>query len=325
MSRRSLLVGGAAAAGLVACGGANTNSGPAVAPPGFPRAVDHPGGRTEIPAPPGRIVSAMDYDDLDAVLAVGVTPVAFGFSSWLVEGLTPWASAAEGGTRLAGPVAHVSVERIAAQRPDLVVAQADLVSDALDALRRLAPTVTVALRSGDWRAGTRTLGRATGREAQAAATIDRAELALADARARLAGLSGRRVAVINRHGGQVHVETSTVDVHGAGTVVSELGLTPVDAGTVAPAGALAEEELTRLDEVDVLLVQDFVTETAALLGSPLFQSLRPVRERRAACLSRAATRACFLLSALSLPYAAREMASAISDAAAGNGSLAPPR
>jgi hypothetical protein len=41
-------------------------------------------------------------------------------------------------TRPAGQVAEASLEKIAAQRPDLIVAQADLVSDTFDELSRIA-------------------------------------------------------------------------------------------------------------------------------------------------------------------------------------------
>ena len=74
--------------------------------------------------------------------------------------------------------------------------------DTFDELNRIAPTVTVALRSRDWRA--RIVGLATGREAQAAAAIEHAEAAVVDAAARLDDLPGRRVAVISRNGGEIH-------------------------------------------------------------------------------------------------------------------------
>ena len=77
---RRAFVAGVAAAGLVSCSSEPSfGSGPAPAA-GFPRTVEHPAGRTEIPAPPTRVVTATDYDDLDTVLAVGLAPVAFGFS-----------------------------------------------------------------------------------------------------------------------------------------------------------------------------------------------------------------------------------------------------
>lgn len=306
---------GAVAAGLAGCG-RGPRSDPAQVP-GFPRVVEHPAGRTEIPVPPARVVTATDYDDLDAVLAVGLAPVAFGFSPWLVPDLAPWASGAAGATRLAGQVAEVSLEKIAAQHPDLIVAQADLVADTFDELEGIAPTVTVALRSGDWRTGTRTVGLATGREAQAAAVIARAEGVVAAAAARLADLPGRRVAVISRHGGEIQVQSAASGRHGAGALLTDLGLVPVDPS--AGAGILAEEELSRLDDVDVLLVCDFVAETAALLSSPVYRMLRPVREGRTALLTPTATRGGYLLSALSVEYAAGEFAGAITAAARGAG------
>ena len=69
-------------------------------------------------------------------------------------------------------------------------------------------------------------------------------------------------------------------------------------------------------------MHDFVAETDALLASPVFRNLRPVREGRAARLSPAATRASFLLSALSAGYAAREFSAAIMAASRAEASLA---
>jgi iron complex transport system substrate-binding protein len=301
---RRAFVAGAAAAGLVACG-RGREPGFSSAAPGFPRSVDHAVGRAEISAPPVRVVTATDYDDLDALLAVGLAPAAFGFSPWLVPDLPPWASGAAGSTRLVGQVAEVSLEKIAAQNPDLIVGQADLVSGTIDELSRIAPTVTVALRSGDWRAGTRIVGLATAREAQA-------ERAVAAAAARLADLPGRRVAVLSRHGGEIQIQSASFDRHGAGALLADLGLDPVDVS--GGAGTVAEEELTRLDDVDVLLVLDLVAETDMLLASPVFRMLRPVREGRVARLGPAASRGSYLLSTLSAAYAADEFATAITTA-----------
>jgi ABC-type Fe3+-hydroxamate transport system substrate-binding protein len=202
--------------------------------------------------------------------------------------------------------------------PDLIVAKADLVGDTFDELNRIAPTVTVALRSRDWRA--RIVGLATGREAQAAAAIEHAEAAVVDAAARLDDLPGRRVAVISRNGGEIQVQSTGTGRQGAGALLTDLGLVPV--GPSSGAGTLAAEVLSRLDDVDVLLVHDFVVEIDALLASSVFRNLRPVRESRAARLSLAATRASFLLSTLSAGYTAHELAVAITAASRAEASLA---
>jgi iron complex transport system substrate-binding protein len=320
LRRRSFLTGAIAAVGLAACGSGDDNNPDGQSAAGFPRTVDHPMGRAEISAPPQRVVVVKDYHDLDAVLAIGVVPAAFGFAPWLVDDLTPWAAAAGASrsTRMPAPIGEIPLETIAAQRPDLVVAYTVFVGDSFDELSGIAPTVTVEAVS--WQTDTRTIGQATGREAQAAAAIDRAELALDQGTATLAELSGRRTAVLSRSRGEIKIATSA---HRAGQLVADLGLEPVDLGTSGPEGTLAEEELTRLDDVDILLVQDFVAETDALLNAPLFSRLRPVRERRAARLSPAATRASYLPSALSIPYAAGEFVSAIMAASRGAGSLEP--
>jgi iron complex transport system substrate-binding protein len=309
VSRRTLLAGAAVAGfGVVgACGTVRQDRPVGDGRDGFPRTVRHLHGNTDIPSVPHRVVSATDYNDLDAVLAVGIVPVAFGFSPWLVPDLAPWAEGAAGSVRIEGQVAEIDLERIAAQRPDLIVAQADLLAGKLDVLGSIAPTVTVAVRGGDWRTGTTILGRATGREPHATAAIGRAEAGLQEARAELAALRGSRVAVISRFGGQIRVDSIPGAAAGSGALLADLGMVPFDGGVDPASGALAEEDLTRLAEVDALLVQDFGAEIDELTAMPLFARLPAVRERRAARLSPAATRATYLLSSLSVPYAAREI------------------
>ena len=325
LPRRSFLTGATAVGlgALVGCGSRGDGSPQARAGNGFPRTVDHEAGRTEIPAQPRRVVSATDYDDLDAVLAAGITPVAFGFSPWLVPGLTPWASGAAGSTRLDGPIAAINLEKIAAQRPDLIVAQADLLADAYPQLSAMAPTVVVAVRRGDWRPGTRSVGRATGQEAVAAVAIERAEAEVRRIGAELAAHRGARVAVISRFSGQIRVDSIPDGPAGSGALLQDLGMTPVDGGVDPASRVLADEELTRFGDVDALLVHEFDAQTDALIASPVFARLPVVRARRAMRLSRAATRASYLLSSLSVLYAAREFGTALRAAFEGRGSLAP--
>ncbi|WP_197519699.1 ABC transporter substrate-binding protein [Pseudonocardia sp. HH130630-07] len=264
-----------------------------------------------------------DYDDLDAVLSTGCVPVAFGFSPWLVPDLAPWAVTAEPAERLLGPIAGFSLERIAAQRPDLIVGQVDLLDGKYDQLGAIAPTVTVGVRRDGWRSSCALVGRALGREDAAAAAAARTGAVLGRERAALSSLAGTRVVVLYRNGGVNRID-STFHPPGGGSaeVLGELGLTAVDAGA-GPAGALADEELGRLDEADVVIVQDFVAETDDLLRIEVFRRSRPVRDRRVVRLSPVATRASFLPSVLSLPVATAEFAAGVRAALAGRGSLEP--
>ncbi|MFP5022566.1 ABC transporter substrate-binding protein [Pseudonocardia phyllosphaerae] len=310
VSRRSLLAGAAAAGVLTGCAPAGGRSAERTTP-GFPRSVQNASGVTDIPAAPTRVVSALDYDDLDAVLAVGVVPVAFGHSPWLVPDLTPWAQGASRSVRLEGSVAEVGLEKIAAQRPDLIVAAAGLIGDKLRPLQAIAPTVTVELRDGDWRRGTAVVGRATGREAQATAAIDGAETGLAAARDRLAAMAGTRVAVLGHYGGGIRVDSVDDGQAGGGVLLRALGLTPVDPGAAPGTRQISDEELSRFSDVDAVVVQDFGTTTAQLLATPTFARLPAVRQGRVTRLDPAATRATYLLSSLSVPYAADALASAL--------------
>jgi iron complex transport system substrate-binding protein len=122
-------------AGLVAaCGtpfGPEPPAGPAGRPEpaadsAFPVSVDHSLGRTTVPAPPRRIV-ALGGNDGDALYALGVEPVAVlgGQGGQTRDGITPWLAGRLDPTRttVLRTATDTGLERIAALRPDLILAE----------------------------------------------------------------------------------------------------------------------------------------------------------------------------------------------------------
>jgi ABC-type Fe3+-hydroxamate transport system substrate-binding protein len=139
--------------------------------PGEPAgaAVTHKFGTTQVPPDPQRVVT-VGYTDQDAVLALGVKPVAVGdFLGGYDWRRRPWAPHYDPKV-VAGQ--KINFEAVAAQRPDLIIAiNAGLKKPDYQRLSRIAPTVA---QSGEyidfgmpWEEQTRLVGRALGREARA--------------------------------------------------------------------------------------------------------------------------------------------------------------
>lgn len=137
LSRRGFL-GLAATTGLVVASAATASA----APGGV--TVAHAFGSTHIAAPPRRVVSA-GFTEQDDLLALGVVPVAttewFGNQPYAVW---PWAQPRLGGARptVLSLANGIQVDRIAALRPDLIVAaNAGVDAASYERLSAIAPTI----------------------------------------------------------------------------------------------------------------------------------------------------------------------------------------
>lgn len=145
-SRRLLFRAGGAAGLLMvtapaACSSDNRATGGAA---GETVTVTHVFGETTVPAPPKRVVSA-GYTGQDDLLALGVVPIAV--TNWFGDqpfGVWPWAQPKLGNAK---PVvlnldSGIQVEKIAALKPDLIVAtDAGVDAGTYQKLSAIAPTV----------------------------------------------------------------------------------------------------------------------------------------------------------------------------------------
>ena len=174
---RHLLIAVLAAVVLAACGT------PAPEPAADGATIAHRYGATTVPADPQRVVT-VGFTDHDAVLALGVTPVAY--TGWLSDAPLPWQDL--GG---AAPVvldeSALDLERIAAAGPDLILAvHSAITQEEYDTLSGIAPTVGPAdgVDFGTpWQEQTRTIGAALGRVAEADALVADVEARFAEAAA----------------------------------------------------------------------------------------------------------------------------------------------
>lgn len=277
---------------LSACGGSE----PAPAAPGtpgtaFPVVLESVFGTTEVPAAPERVV-VLGLTDADAVLALGVEPVAL--QQWLPQfdryGVGPWAQdlVAEavdaGRTQVLGGDGPVSydVEQVASLRPDLVVAvSANLDQATFDRLSTLAPvvarppgTVNFGVPRQD---STMLIGRALGRADQAAALVAETDRRYTEAAAAHPELAGRTVALTRpTEGGW----SAWLAADGRSRITASLGLVQPPALAAVDDGAFATTlSAERLDllEADALVVIEPEGYEGAVAADPVISGLDVVR------------------------------------------------
>lgn len=276
---------------LVACGGgsgddAAPTSSTAARAAGFPRTIEHKLGTTEIPAQPRRVV-ALGPAERDLVAALDVELVGAGVQ--LRRGARPEAppwlepELRDGKTQLLA-LDRLPFERIAALRPDLILAQSGeqgVTATEYRKLSQIAPTV--AYREGaavdSWQDVSRTAGEALGLEEQAKALVARAETRLSETAKAHPAFEGATFMVSNvfapdQFGALISDEVSTV------RVLRELGfaLSP-NAGKVdkspegGPIGMISRERVELLD-ADVLFLNYAVPPARrAFEANPLYQRM----------------------------------------------------
>ncbi|MFC8917972.1 iron-siderophore ABC transporter substrate-binding protein [Streptomyces sp. NPDC047821] len=170
----------AAALALAACGGGDGDKPESKAPAGagaksaaFPVTVEHKYGSTTIEAEPKKIVT-LGLSDQDAVLALGAKPV--GAVDWFKEqpyGKWAWAKDKWGSTppQIVGERDEYNVEKIAALKPDLIIAQySGMKKEQYDTLSKIAKVVAQPKGHEDyqapWQDMTRQIGKALGKTAE---------------------------------------------------------------------------------------------------------------------------------------------------------------
>lgn len=212
-ARRSLLLLlclGLLGLGAAACGssgdgetgGDDTATAAAGAEEGaFPVAIEHKFGTTTVTEAPERVVVA-GLREQDSLLALGVVPVAT--TEWLgghPGEIFPWAEDELGDAPV--PVVldssdGIQFERIAAERPDLIVAvYSGLTQEDYDKLTAIAPTIAQPRGQIDygasWRDELIAVGKAVGKPAEAQRLLDEREAEIAAVRRRhpeFAGATG---------------------------------------------------------------------------------------------------------------------------------------
>jgi len=253
----------------------------------FPRTVEHVAGTTEIDAAPERVVVLDDYTDLDHLVALGVTPRAYGFTDAWETGLTPWQEAAGlGELEQLDATSQVSLELVAAEQPDLILGMESPVEDEFDQLSAIAPTVGLAW-NGEWRDDLRTVAAAVGRDDRAEELIAEVEDAIGSLAEELAPLADTTIMIGSMFGDVLYLQG---DGSPLVRLLRELGLT-VKTTTTEALAELSLEQMDQLADAEILL--SFATDpaaTKALQGEALFQRLPAVQAGRYTAIDNVDTR-----------------------------------
>jgi iron complex transport system substrate-binding protein len=245
-------------------GGTDDTATPGSSSDAFPVTIEHTFGTTTIEEEPHNVVT-WGFGSTDAALALGVVPVAIPFQAYGGddEGVLPWI--AEELDRLGADTPtvlpegdEVPFEAIAAAKPDVILANySGITEEEYGTLSAIAPTVAY---SGEawttpWRDVVTTVGRALGKEKDAATLVADTEQTIADAAAEHPELQGRTVAAVWDTAGTFYVyEAADARVE----FLTDLGLKvapsvgELSTGTATFYYTLSYEETSKLTS-DILL------------------------------------------------------------------------
>ena len=257
----------------------------------YPVTIEHKFGETTLETKPERVVS-LGYTEQDALLALGVEPVAvryfFGDEN---NAIFPWAQDEAAGVRpqvLNMPYGELNYEAILALEPDLISAiDAGITREEYDTLSQIAPVLA---QSNDfidfgtpWQERVRRVATALGEVERAEEIITGLESQLDAVREANPEFAGKTVAVAYRNGGTYGFYTAQ---DSRARFFEDLGfIVPAELVELAGESFYADISQERLDLLDqdllVFLDVPFAEDgTPALEDDPLLSQLGAVRDAR---------------------------------------------
>jgi iron complex transport system substrate-binding protein len=280
----------------------------------FPVTLSHKYGSTVIATEPQRVLS-LGYNDQDAILAVGVTPIATRY--WFGEepgAVFPWAQGhLQGATPevLNMPWDALDFEKIASLQPDVIIAvYSGVTEEEYATLSQIAPVVA---QSGEyidygmpWDEGARLTAAALGRANEMEEVIAGVEAQFEAARAAHPEFQGLElVLAAMRADGQVGLFAAQ---DGRTRVFTRLGFSvpPELDGLFGDSfyANISAEQFDLLDTADVVAwTQVVYAGREAILENPVYSQLSVAKEGRHFLLDDQTDAAFSFNSVLSLPYA----------------------
>lgn len=184
--------------------------------------TDVTGTEVSVPVRPERVV-ALSEPTLDAVIALGVTPI--GTVAGRGQSTVPaYLADRAGDLPVLGGVAQPNYEAIGAARPDLILVDGTSINnnaDAMAALRRIAPTVTTGYAGGSWRGNFTLVADALNMTTEGAAVAAAYDARVADLRAELGAYEGQTFSIVRWQGGSASLILKELP---PGTALADLGL-----------------------------------------------------------------------------------------------------
>ncbi|WP_338900019.1 iron-siderophore ABC transporter substrate-binding protein [Streptomyces sp. TG1A-60] len=280
----------------------------------FPVSIDHKYGSTTIEAEPQRIVT-VGLTDQDAVLALGKVPV--GTTEWLggyKGAIGPWAEdklgGAEAPTVLKDTGTGPQVEKIAALKPDLILAvYGGLTKEQYESLSKFAPVVAQPKKYNDygvpWQEQTETVGKALGKPEEAAEVVADTEAKIKAAAEEHPDFKGATAVMATPYEGMFVFGSQDA----RSRLLTGLGFSlPADLDKVIgdQFGANISKERTDLLDQDAIvwIVGDPAEDAATLHKDASYKDLTVVKQAREVFVDESSDygNATSFVSALSLPY-----------------------
>jgi len=181
------------------------------------RTVEHAAGTTEVTGTPERVV-VLDTGELDAVLALGVTPVGAvrtGVSDELPAYIED-AGVDPAAIENVGTIAEPALEEIAALEPDLILSNSVRHADIYDQLSAIAPTVFAEAIGETWEDNLRLAGEALGRTDEAEQLLTEYEARAAEVGALYGDPAATEVSMVR------FLDGSAVRLYGEGSFIGDV-------------------------------------------------------------------------------------------------------
>lgn len=214
---------------------ADAPAGASEASAAFPQTIVHERGEATLETQPKRIV-ALEWTYVEDLLALGIQPVGVadiaGFQDWVRVPVALDPAVVDVGLR-----GEPSIEKIAALNPDLIIGLYSTTEANFAELNAIAPTLVFNPYPSDqslsqydeMRQTLGTIARATGRESEAAAALERMEATFAEVRASLAeaGLAGQPFVLSQAWTGASAASVRLFTENAMATeIIKQLGLEP---------------------------------------------------------------------------------------------------
>jgi iron complex transport system substrate-binding protein len=265
----SLVLAAVLGAGLAACGQVQDSSTQSTSPASsdasaFPVKITHKFGTAEITKAPSRVVVVgTATDDLDAALALGVTPVAF-FNKSGSETVPSWLKGKldTAKTKIVNAAAGVNAEEVGALTPDLILATSSYgLEQEYANLAKIAPTVGYATEWGKqtWQEHVLVVAQALGKTGDAKKVVETTEAAITKFKSDNQKAAGKTfTASVGNTAGKMFSLVSKEDF--AVKLIEQTGLTlsPAVADATknesgSPTGTLTPEQYDKL-KADLVIV-----------------------------------------------------------------------
>jgi iron complex transport system substrate-binding protein len=247
----------------------------------YPVTFTTPWGESTLKRKPTRIAS-LGYKDADVLAALGETPVLMADSTEKQE--AAYTMKAMPGTPEAtftyDDADMAPLEQVAKAKPDLIVASNMDLSQNYDKLSAIAPVIaaeTVDDLDGNWQQTTTNLGRALGRQKDAAAVIDETARTAADIREQHPEFAGKSISLINYFGLDRMLYLNSADSDLA-ALMDSIGFEPAPNASQDWKSPVSEERISDLESDVIVVIDNSNGKAGDLENNPQFRQLTAAQE-----------------------------------------------